>query len=42
MLCRSSFVARKIAVPGIGGIAGIIDCPFCSLSRNPRIPMCDV
>ena len=23
----------------MGGIAGIIDCPFCNLSKNPRIPI---
>ena len=32
----------RARVPGIGGIAGIIDCPFCNLSKNPKIPMFEV
>ena len=39
---KSCLVASKISVPGNGGIAGTIDCAFCSLSRKPKIIICDV
>ena len=29
-------------MPGIGGIAGMIDWPFLKFSKNPKIPICAV
>ena len=29
-------------MPGIGGIAGMIDCPRLRFSKNPKIPICAV
>ena len=39
---KSSLVGCDIAVPGIGGTAGMIDCPFRKFSKNPKIPICAV
>ena len=39
---RSCLLGKVIFVPGIGGIAGMIDCPFLRFSKNPKIPICAV
>ena len=36
---RSPLLGGMISVPGIGGIAGIIDLPFLKFSKNPKIPI---